>query len=201
MCSQCGRPQTKGAVAEGLCPHCLLEAGLGHEYAVMNVLGQGQHGTVYLAEQQPSGRLVALKILAGDSAPAIVSRLQRQAPALRALAHPNAARTLDIAASDDPGPYVATEYVRGSPITSYCERWQVPRAGRLQLLAEVAALLRSAHQVGVTHGGIKPSNVLVLGRAAAPSIKVTDFGLRLADEQADDLALTALAGDLGISKP
>ena len=113
MCLQCGRPQTTGAVAEGLCPHCLLQAGLGHEYAVVNVLGEGQHGTVYLAEQQPSGRLVALKILAGDSAPAIVSRLQRQAPMLSALAHPNATRTLDIALSGDPGPYVATEYRPG----------------------------------------------------------------------------------------
>jgi serine/threonine protein kinase len=108
-CSQCGQPQTTGAGPEGLFPHCLLNAGLGHEYAVITVLGEGQHGTVYLAEQQPSGRLVALRILAGDSAADILSRLQRQAPMLRALAHPNAATTFDIAASGDPAPYVATE--------------------------------------------------------------------------------------------
>jgi serine/threonine protein kinase len=195
-CSQCGQPQAAGAAAEGLCPHCLLTAGLGHDYAVLNVLGQGEHGTVYLAEQQPSGRLVALKILAGDSAADILSRLRRQAPMLRALDHPNAARTVDIAATEDPDAYVATEYVRGSPITSYCERLQIPRAGRLQLLAAVAALLRCAHDIGVVHGGIKPSNVLAFGRAATPSVKVTDFGLRPADARADDLALAALTGDL-----
>jgi serine/threonine-protein kinase len=195
-CSRCGQPQTEGAAAEGLCPHCLLTAGLGHDYAVLNVLGQGEHGTVYLAEQQPSGRLVALKILAGSSAADILCRLQRQAPMLRALDHPNAARTLDIAVPGDPEAYVATEYVRGSPITSYCERLQIPRAGRLELLAAVAALLRSAHDIGVAHGGIKPSNVLAFGRAATPSVKVTDFGMRLADARADDLALTALAGHL-----
>jgi eukaryotic-like serine/threonine-protein kinase len=192
-CSQCGQPQTAGAAAEGLCPHCLLTAGLGHDYAVLNVLGQGEHGTVYLAEQQPSGRLVALKVLAGNSAGDILSRLRRQAPMLGALDHPNAARTLDIAVPGDPEAYVATEYVRGSPITSYCERLQIPRAGRLQLLAAVGALLRCAHDIGVTHGGIKPSNVLVFGRAATPSVKVTDFGLSFADARADDLALAALA--------
>ena len=191
-CSQCGQPQTAGAAAEGLCPHCLLTAGLGHDYAVLNVLGQGEHGTVYLAEQQPSGRLVALKILAGNSAADILSRLRRQAPMLRAMDHPNAARTLDIAVTGDPDAYVATEYVRGSPITSYCERLQIPRAGRLQLLAAVAALLRCAHDIGVAHGGIKPSNVLAFGRAATPSVKVTDFGLHLADARADELALAAL---------
>ena len=125
------------------------DAGLGHDYAVVNVLGQGEHGTVYLAEQQPSGTLVALKILTRDAAADILPRLQRQAPMLSALAHPNAARTLDIAASGDPGPYVATEYVRGSPITRYCERLQVPRAVRQQLIAAVAALLRCAHEIGV----------------------------------------------------
>jgi serine/threonine protein kinase len=175
-----------------LCPHCLLQAGLGHDYAVVSVLGQGDHGTVYLAEQQPSCRLVALKILAKGFADDILSRLERQAPMLVALDHPNAARTLDIAVSGDPAPYIATEYVRGSPITSYCERWQLPRAGRLELVATVAALLRCVHEVGVTHGSIKPSNVLVFGRAAAPALKVTDFGLRLADKRADHLALTAL---------
>jgi serine/threonine protein kinase len=195
-CSRCGQPQTVAAAAEGLCPHCLLTAGLGHDYAVLNVLGQGEHGTVYLAEQQPSGRLVALKILAGSTAADILSRLQRQAPMMRTLDHPNAARTLDIAVPGDPEAYVATEYVRGSPITRYCERLQIPRAGRLELLAAVAALLRSAHDIGVAHGGIKPSNVLVVGRAATPSVKVTDFGLSLADERADDLALATLTSDL-----
>ena len=195
-CVQCRRPQTTGAAAEGLCPHCLLEAGLGHDYSFVNVLGQGPHGTVYLAEQQPSGALVALKVLAGDTAADILSRLNRQAPMLAAMAHPNAARTLDLAASDDPAPYIATEYIRGSPITGYCERLQIPRAGRQELLALVAALLRCAHEAGVIHGGIKPSNVLVSGRAAAPCVKVTDFGLGLADERADDLALSALAGRL-----
>jgi eukaryotic-like serine/threonine-protein kinase len=196
ICVQCRRPQTAAGAGEGLCPYCLLEAGLGHDYAFVNVLGQGPHGTVYLAEQQPSGSLVALKVLAGDTAADILSRLNRQAPILAAMAHPNAARTLDLAASGDPAPYIATEYVRGSPITSYCERWQLPRAGRLQLLALVAALVRSAHDAGVIHGGIKPSNILVSGRAAAPSVKVTDFGLRLADARADDVAISALAAVL-----
>jgi hypothetical protein len=50
-CVRCGQPRTSGAAAEGLCPHCLLQAGLGHDYAFVNVLGQGAHGTVYLAEQ------------------------------------------------------------------------------------------------------------------------------------------------------
>ena len=196
ICPRCRRPNTAGAAAEGLCPHCLLEAGLGHDYAFVNVLGQGANGTVYLAEQQPSGTLVALKVLAEDSTGEILARLTRQAPILAALAHPNAARTLELAANSDPAPFIATEYIRGSPITVYCERLQIQRAGRLKLLESVEALLRSAHEVGVIHGGISPSNVLISGPATRPSVKVTDFGLRLADERADALAMSALAGSL-----
>jgi serine/threonine protein kinase len=197
VCPHCGHGLSHGAASAGLCAHCLLKAGCGHDYSVVSVLGQGEHGPVYLAEQAPSGRLVALKIFAaGDVADAIVSRVRRQALLLEALAHPCTARMLDIGVNEQQQPYLAGEYVRGAPITRYCERAHASVSDRVVLLANVAAFLGAAHAHGVVHGGIKASNILVSRRAAGPAITVTDFGIRFGDVAADDLALMKLADDL-----
>jgi eukaryotic-like serine/threonine-protein kinase len=196
-CPRCGRGLSNDAATAGLCAHCLLEAGRGYDYTVVSVLGEGERGTVYLAEQAPSGRLVALKVLvAGDVAEAIVARVRRQAPLLQALAHPCAARTLDIGINDQQQPYLAGEYVRGARITRYCERVRASVNDRVDLLAQVGGLLSEAHARGIVHGGIGASNVLVSRRAAGAAVTVTDFGLRAGDAAGDDLALMALADDL-----
>jgi serine/threonine protein kinase len=197
VCPQCGHGLSHDAALAGLCAHCLLKAGCGHDYTVVSVLGQGELGTVYLAEQAPSGRLVALKVLtAGDAADAIVSRVRRQAPLLNALAHPCAATTLDIGVNEQQQPFLAGEYVRGAPITRHCERAQASVADRVALLATVGGLLGAAHARGVVHGGIKASNILVVRRAAGPAVTVTDFGMRAGDVAADDQALMKLADEL-----
>jgi serine/threonine protein kinase len=185
------------ATSAGLCAPCLLEAGCGHDYTVVGVLGQGERSTAYLAEQGPSGRLVALKVLAASQATdAIVSRVRRQAPLLAALAHPCAARMLDLGMNEQQQPYIAGEYVRGAPITRYCERVHASASDRMALLANVGALLAAAHARGVVHGGIKAANVLVSRRAAGPAISVTDFGIRAGDAAADNVALMKLADEL-----
>ena len=197
ICSQCGHERSASAAAAGLCAHCLLKAGCGHDYLVVNVLGQGQHGTVYLAEQQPSGRLVALKVFApGGEADDILSRVRWQAPLLEALAHPCAARMLDIGLNEQQRPYVATEYIRGAPITRHCERANSASPDRLELLAHVRALLRAVHKRGVAHGAIKASNILVSRNPRGPAVTVTDFGMQPGDKSGDDLALMTLADEL-----
>ena len=116
VCPHCGHGLSNAAALAGLCAHCLLQAGCGHDYTVVSVLGQGELGTVYLAEQAPSGRLVALKVLtAGAVADAIVSRVRRQAPLLNALAHPCVATILDIGVNEQQQPFLAGEYVRVRP--------------------------------------------------------------------------------------
>jgi len=197
VCPHCGHGLSHEAALAGLCAHCLLKAGCGHDYTVVSVLGQGELGTVYLAEQAPSGRLVALKVLAaGAVADAIVLRVRRQAPLLHALAHPCVATILDIGVNEQQQPFLAGEYVRGAPITRHCERTHASVSDRVALLATVGGLLGAAHARGVVHGGIKASNILVARRAAGPAVFVTDFGTRAGDAAADDLALMKLADQL-----
>jgi serine/threonine protein kinase len=181
----------------GLCAQCLLKAGCGHDYTVVSVLGQGELGTVYLAEQAPSGRLVALKVLAaGAVADAIVARVRQQVPLLNALAHPCVATILDIGVNEQQQPFLAGEYVRGAPITRHCERAHASVTDRVALLALVGSLLGAAHARGVVHGGIKASNILISKRLDGPTVSVTDFGMHAGDVSADDFALMRLADEL-----
>jgi serine/threonine protein kinase len=199
VCPNCGL--SIDAASAGLCAHCLLKAGSGHDYTVVSVLGQGEHGTVYLAEQSPSGRLVVLKVLtAGDVSDAIVSRVRQQTPLLKALGHPCAAKVLDIGVNEQQQAYLASEYVRGAPITRYCERAHASVSDRVDLLANVDALLGAAHACGIVHGSIRASNILVSRRADGPATIVTDFGMRAGDVAADDAALMELADEL-LKKP
>jgi len=178
------------------CAFCLLRAGTGREYSLVSVLGQGAHGTVYLAEQQPSKRLVALKVLNGSDTAATVSRLQHHRRVLAALAHPNASNILDVGRSGDRSAYVATAYVRGLAISTSCERSHADVPARLALLAILTDVVRSAHQRGIAHGGIKASNVFLVDAVDRRSVRLTDFGMRSADVSADLAALRGLATEL-----
>src|SRR5215472_7986984 len=142
-CSRCGLPLLDVA-AEGLCPRCLLEAGLTETltsdepvqpqttaklpdfggYHAIGVLGEGGMGIVYLAEQrEPIHRRVALKVLKrGDDSPSFIARFESERQALAMMDHPNIARVYDAGATEDGRPYFAMEYVPGIPITEYCDR-------------------------------------------------------------------------------
>jgi len=194
VCPRCGHSLVS-ARFEGLCSVCLLTAGQQYDYRIVNILAQGEHGTVYLAEQQPTRRLVALKILnpRADAAN-VVERLQDKRQALAALAHPHAARVFDVGLIAERRPYVVTEYMRGAHITTYCEQTQRDRPSRQRLLDTVSDVIGRAHGRGITHGGIKPSNVLVLRGLGDPTVKVMDFGLcdsEPADDRAALMRLTA----------
>src|SRR3954463_10087395 len=95
-CSRCGRPLFVVGGSVPVCAFCLLRAGTGRDYSLVSVLGQGEHGTVYLAEQQPSNRLVALKVLTGPDREATVARLRHVQRALAAFAHPCVCAILDV---------------------------------------------------------------------------------------------------------
>jgi serine/threonine protein kinase len=185
------------AASEGLCAFCLLSATWEHDYTIVNIIGQGEHGTVFLAEQHPTRHLVALKVLNGDSGGGqAVERLRAHRKALAELAHPNTALMLAVGVTDERHPYVVTEYVRGVPITIYCERTQSDAPARRQLLDTVSDVIRCAHERGITHGGITASNVLVLRRPHGPVVKVMDFGLRAAEPSDDTAALESLTAAL-----
>ena len=181
----------------GLCPVCLLGAGTHRDYTIVNILGRGENGTIYLAEQHPAHRLVTLKLLHEVSeANAVLERLQRQRRALATLAHPHAARYVDIGVTGGRRPYVIREYLRGAPITVHCEQSQSDRTTRRRLLANVVDVIAQAHRGGITHGGLTASNVFIINRGGEPLVKVMDFGVRPASPADDIAALERLTAAL-----
>lgn len=188
-CPLCGQPAPTGAA---LCGYCLLVAGAEYEYRTVTVLGRGEHGTVYLAEQVPGNRLVAVKVFNGGlDLDALMQRVEACREALSRLGHHGMARTIDVGVTDAERAYVVSEFVRGLPIDRYCRRSMLDDATRTRLVRSIGELIHAAHAAGIIHGGIKPTNVLVVPTAGVPLVRVLDFGLR-AGSAAQDLAALAV---------
>jgi tetratricopeptide (TPR) repeat protein len=142
-------------------------------------------GEVWMAEQaRPMQRLVAVKIIkAGMDTASVVARFEAERQALALMDHPAIATVFDGGATAEGRPYFAMEYVKGEPITAYCDRHRLPTTERLELFLRVCEGVQHAHQKGVIHRDIKPSNVLVtlIDGAAVP--KIIDFGVAKAITQ------------------
>lgn len=148
-------------------------------YQLLEKIGEGGFGTVYVAEQQyPVRRRVALKIIKPgmDSRP-VIARFEAERQALAMMDHPNIARVLDAGATDSGSPYFVMELVDGVPITRYCDEQQLNPRQRLELFIAVCNGLQHAHQKGIIHRDIKPSNILVITYDAQPVPKIIDFGV------------------------
>ncbi|MEM8934309.1 MAG: serine/threonine-protein kinase, partial [Acidobacteriota bacterium] len=157
-------------------------------YRILDVLGEGGMGTVYLAEQdEPVRRRVALKVIRRLRRPGIRTRFAAECQALARLKHPNIAAMYEAGVVDhgdgetgsdeDLQPYVAMEWIEGEPMPAWCDARRLDVEARLRLFLGVCAGLHHAHGKGVLHCDLKPSNVLVTevdGRGVA---KVIDFGI------------------------
>jgi serine/threonine protein kinase len=154
-------------------------------YKLLEQLGEGGFGVVFLAEQQePIRRQVALKVLKpGMDSEQVLARFEAERQALALMDHPHIARVLDAGATDSGRPYFVMELVKGVPITAFCDRDQLPPADRLKLFCDVCQAIQHAHHKGVIHRDIKPSNVLVTLREGVPVVKVIDFGIAKATAQ------------------
>ena len=148
-------------------------------YLLLEVLGEGGFGIVFLAEQQaPVRRQVALKVLKpGMDTRQVVARFEVERQALALMNHPNIARVLDAGMTDNGRPYFVMELVRGTPITEFCDQGRLPVRRRLELFVGVCQAVRHAHQKGVIHRDLKPSNVLVTSHGGTLAAKVIDFGI------------------------
>jgi serine/threonine protein kinase/tetratricopeptide (TPR) repeat protein len=148
-------------------------------YRLLEVLGEGGMGVVYMAEQTaPVQRRVALKIIKlGMDTKEVVSRFESERQALAVMDHPNIARVLDGGATETGRPYFAMELVRGVPITEYADTHKLTTEERLRLFLDVCSAVQHAHQKGVIHRDLKPSNVLVSAHESQPLVKVIDFGI------------------------
>jgi WD40 repeat protein/serine/threonine protein kinase len=154
-------------------------------YRLMELLGEGGMGVVYVAEQrEPVRRKVALKVIKpGMDSRQVVARFEAERQALAMMDHPNIAKVLDAGTTDGGRPYFVMELVRGLPITEYCDREGLPIRERLELFVLVCRAVQHAHQKGVIHRDLKPSNLLVTLHDGVPVPKVIDFGVAKATGQ------------------
>ena len=168
-------------------------------YRLLRVLGEGGMGIVFLAEQErPIHRQVALKlIMAGIASPEAVARFESERQALAMMEHPNIAHVYDAGATEAGQPYFVMEYVAGPSLTNYCDEHRLANRARLELFRHVALAIHHAHQKGVIHQDIKPSNVLVAEQDGRPVPKVIDFGVAKAiDRQKAGQSMFTLHGIL-----
>jgi len=148
-------------------------------YRLLEQIGEGGFGVVFLAEQQqPVRRKVALKIIKpGMDSKQVIARFEAERQALALMDHTNIARVLEAGATDSGRPYFVMELVRGIPITEFCDDNRPAPRERLELFVDVCQAVQHAHQKGVIHRDIKPSNVLVTLHDGTPVVKVIDFGI------------------------
>jgi serine/threonine protein kinase/Flp pilus assembly protein TadD len=163
-------------------------------YKLLEQIGEGGFGIVFLAEQQqPVHRKVALKVLKpGMDTRQVVARFEAERQALALMDHPNIAKVLDGGQSPSGRPYFVMDLVDGVPITDYSDRNQLTPKERLELFIPVCQAVQHAHQKGIIHRDLKPSNVLVTVQGGEPLVKVIDFGIAkaLGQQQLTDKTLS-----------
>ncbi len=203
-CPQCGAELPADA-PHGLCPKCLMKMGLESgakatvddpgdiespgtrigRYKLLELVGEGGMGLVYLAEQKrPVRRRVALKIIKpGMDTKQVIARFEAERQALAVMEHPNIAHVFDAGTTKDGRPYFVMEYVKGLSITKYCDEQKLNIEKRLELFKQACEGVQHAHQKGIIHRDLKPSNILVSihGDKAVP--KIIDFGIAKAITQ------------------
>lgn len=148
-------------------------------YKLLQKIGEGGCGVVYLAEQQaPVRRRVALKVIKlGMDTKRVIARFEAERQALALMDHPHIARVLDAGATEQGRPYFVMELVRGVKMTRYCDEHCLDLRQRLKLFIQVCNAIQHAHQKGIVHRDIKPSNILVTNQDGVPMPKVIDFGI------------------------
>jgi len=154
-------------------------------YKLLQNIGEGGCGVVYMAEQQtPVVRRVALKIIKlGMDTKQVIARFEAERQALAMMDHPNISKVLDAGATDNGRPFFVMELVRGVRITEFCDQQNLDTKERLKLFMDVCSAIQHAHQKGVIHRDIKPSNILVTMHDHKSVPKIIDFGIAKATQQ------------------
>jgi serine/threonine protein kinase len=167
-------------------------------YKLLEQIGEGGMGLVFVAEQQqPVRRRVALKVIKPgmDSRP-VIARFEAERQALAMMDHAHIAKVYDGGATPEGRPYFVMELVKGTPITDYCDAHRLTTRQRLELFRDVCQAVQHAHQKGIIHRDLKPSNVLVSLHDVTPVVKVIDFGVAkaIAVERIGRLRLACASG-------
>jgi tetratricopeptide (TPR) repeat protein/tRNA A-37 threonylcarbamoyl transferase component Bud32 len=152
---------------------------VGGRYKLLESIGEGGMGEVWVADQlEPIKRRVALKLIKpGMDSRAVLARFEAERQALALMDHPNISKVLDAGTTDDGRPFFVMELVKGTPITQFCDERKLSTRERLELFVPVCQAIQHAHQKGIIHRDVKPSNVLVALHDEKPVPKVIDFGV------------------------
>jgi serine/threonine protein kinase len=144
-------------------------------YRILEPLGEGGMGTVYLAEDTHLGRRVAIKFpsVSSDSRDHR-ARFLREARAVSELSHPCIATLFDYGETEEGRPFLVMELARGRPLTELLEKGELNLPRAVAIVIDVATALVEAHARGVVHRDIKPSNIMIDDNS---QVKVLDFGL------------------------
>jgi WD40 repeat protein/serine/threonine protein kinase len=162
-------------------------------YKLLQQIGEGGCGVVYMAEQEePVRRKVALKVIKlGMDTKSVIARFEAERQAVALMDHPSIAKVFDAGATEAGRPYFVMELVKGVPITRYCDENNLSTVARLGLFVQVCQAIQHAHQKGIIHRDIKPSNILVGDHDGVPVPKIIDFGIAKAttDQRLTDKTL------------
>ncbi|MFG0274612.1 MAG: serine/threonine-protein kinase [Phycisphaerales bacterium] len=189
--------ETPPSLPDGLEPAAPPEVTVGATigaYTILDGLGAGGMGAVYLARQESPSREVALKLLPSPAA-ADARLFLREAEALGRLSHPGIAQIYEagvweVAGGVTPRPFIAMEHVDGVPLDAWVRRNAPSIEARIRMCIRVADAIAHAHQRGVIHRDIKPSNVLVATADGVAIPKVIDFGIARIDEAGSDTTIS-----------
>jgi non-specific serine/threonine protein kinase/serine/threonine-protein kinase len=154
-------------------------------FHLLQKLGEGGMGEVWEAEQEgPVRRRVAFKVIKwGMDTKEVLARFESERQALALMNHPNIAKAFEAGSTDEGRPFFVMEYVRGIPLTEYCDAQRLSTRERLLLFVQVCEGVQHAHQKGIIHRDIKPSNILVAVEDGRPVPKIIDFGVAKATSQ------------------
>jgi serine/threonine protein kinase/tetratricopeptide (TPR) repeat protein len=179
-------PPNKGGTVDHVAAAQVEGAMIAGRYKLLQQVGEGGMGTVWMAEQtQPVKRRVAVKLIRTErgTAKTILSRFEAERQAIALMDHPNIAKLLDAGeipptqAGGPPTPYFVMELVKGIPLNQFCDAHKLSITERLAMFQQICSAAQHAHQKGIIHRDLKPSNILVENHDGKPVPKIIDFGL------------------------
>ncbi|MEY3142909.1 MAG: Serine/threonine-protein kinase PknB, partial [Planctomycetota bacterium] len=155
-------------------------------YKLVAKIGEGGFGEVWTADRrEPFTQRVALKLIKpGMDSRSVIARFEQERQALAVMNHPHIAKVLDGGLTKEGRPYFAMEFVKGEPITEFCDARKLGVRERLMLFAQACEAVQHAHLKGIVHRDLKPTNILAFDvEGEGPRLKVIDFGVAKAMSQ------------------
>lgn len=174
---------------------------IGERYRLLEEIGVGGMGTVWVASQsEPVKRRVAIKLIkAGMDSKAVLARFEQERQALAVMDHPNIAKVFDGGLTPTGRPFFAMELVAGKPLNKFCDEAKLSIRERLELFTPICHAVQHAHQKGIIHRDLKPANILVTFVDGRPTPKIIDFGVAKAvsGKLSDETLFTQFGAMLG----